>query len=436
LMDEETGGAVAAFKVLLSDPKTDSLEPILLTGSTILIDDEIESEFLAQSNEWLKERGLVVDLTSKVVSDFRQISGSGRDWSPRVYVEMITDLFQQGLTRCLVGTRGLLGEGWDANRINVLIDLTTVTTSMSINQLRGRSFRLDPLWSEKLANNWDVVCLASEFNKGFDDYRRFCDKHKNLYGVTDDSAIEKGVGHVHPAFTEIQPEGIEGSVAVLNAEMLERSKNRDAVRSTWRIGEPFRGESISAIELKTPGLPGGFPPFAWADNPWTGGSLTEAIGNVVLASLVELKLVQSKGKLASGLLVGNYIRVFLENATPEDSDVFANAMKQVLGPLDSPRYIISRRINVREQSFLSRILPGVLGRYFVKTKSEFARLHCVPDVLCKNKSDVLVFQKHWNQLVSPGEALFALRGDGADQLEHAKSTQVAVTPIHEKEIFR
>ena len=36
---------------------------------------------------------------------------------------MVTEFFQEGLTKCLIGTRGLLGEGWDASRINVLIDL-------------------------------------------------------------------------------------------------------------------------------------------------------------------------------------------------------------------------------------------------------------------------------------------------------------------------
>ena len=71
---------------------------------------------------------------------FHILTGKGSDWCLRVYVELITELFQQGITRCLVGTRGLLGEGWDANKINVLIDLTCVTTSMTINQLRGDPF--------------------------------------------------------------------------------------------------------------------------------------------------------------------------------------------------------------------------------------------------------------------------------------------------------
>ena len=129
---------------------------------------------------------------------------------------MITEFFQDGLTKCLVGTRGLLGEGWDASRINVLIDMTTVTTSMSINQLRGRSIRLDKKWPEKVANNWDIVCVADEFTRGYDDYQRFKQKHKQLFGVCDDGAIEKGVGHVHAAFNDVRPEGISEGMALFN----------------------------------------------------------------------------------------------------------------------------------------------------------------------------------------------------------------------------
>ena len=436
LMDQETGGAIAAFKMLLEDPKTDELDPILLTGSTILIDDEIETSFLEQSKSWLSQRELTVELKSEVVSNFRQIHGSGRDWSPRVYVEMITALFQQGLTRCLVGTRGLLGEGWDANRINVLIDLTTVTTSMSINQLRGRSFRLDPAWPEKLANNWDVVCIAPEFSKGFDDYRRFIAKHKNLYGVTDDGAIEKGVGHVHPAFTELKPEGLEGSTAMLNEEMISRSRNRMQIRETWKIGQPFLGQSIKAIEIKTTGEGPGFPPFSSAKEPWNESSLTNAISIALIAALAELELIGSGLSARISELPGGYVRTFLQDASADEGTLFAQSLKQILGPLDRPRYVIPRHVNQRVQTLLSKILPDFVGRYFVKTNQQLARLHAVPDVLARNKNDVLVFQKHWNQFVSPGEAIFALRGDGQKMLEDAKQEGITESvSIHEKEVF-
>jgi len=40
-----------------------------------------------------------------------QIVGEGADWSARTYVSLVTDAFEVGPTRCVVGTRGLLGEG-------------------------------------------------------------------------------------------------------------------------------------------------------------------------------------------------------------------------------------------------------------------------------------------------------------------------------------
>ena len=172
LLDKEAGGAVAAFKALISSKITDDLDPILLTGSSVLVDDDLADAFVTAAHEWLRERGYKVELMLGEEDGFRVIHGKGGDWCPRVYIELITEQFQRGLTKCLVGTRGLLGEGWDANKINVLIDLMTVTTSMSVNQLRGRSIRLDADAPDKLANNWDVVCIAPEFSKGLDEIGR------------------------------------------------------------------------------------------------------------------------------------------------------------------------------------------------------------------------------------------------------------------------
>ncbi len=50
---------------------------------------------------------------------------------------MVTELLQRGVTRGLVGIRGLLGEGWDANKVSVLVDLTTATTSMTVSHRGG-----------------------------------------------------------------------------------------------------------------------------------------------------------------------------------------------------------------------------------------------------------------------------------------------------------
>ncbi|QDT26667.1 Type III restriction enzyme, res subunit [Gimesia panareensis] len=439
LLDEEAGGAIAAFKELVRDPETDTLNPVLLTGSSVLVDDDIGELLQKTAEQWLADRQIDVTLSLQPYDGFHVLNGSGSQWSPRVYVEMITDLFQQGLTCCLVGTRGLLGEGWDANKINVLIDLTTVTTSMTVNQLRGRSFRLDPDVPDKVANNWDIVCIAPEFTKGLDDYERFIKKHKRLFGVTDDGLIEKGVGHVHAAFTEIKPEGLEGSVQLLNSDMLTRASKRSDSRALWRIGEPYQGLPLRTIELNTGGRAGGgggFPPFSGMRQPWSSHSLTKAVSQAVLAALQETGQISSVSQLQVGKRSGNYIRVFLDQAPETDCDRFLEAVYQVFGPLQGARYVIPRVVHEIEDTWISSLLPDLLGRYFRKRKEQLAMVHAVPSDLARNKELVTVFEKYWNQYVSPGEAFFAYRGQGAELLEHAQRNGLSPhTKVHRKEIF-
>ena len=439
LLDEEAGGAIAAFKELVRDPETDKLNPVLLTGSSVLIDDDIGELLQTTAEQWLADRKIEVTLSLQPYDGFHVLNGSGSQWSPRVYVEMITDLFQQGLTCCLVGTRGLLGEGWDANKINVLVDLTTVTTSMTVNQLRGRSFRLDPDIPTKVANNWDIVCIAPEFTKGLDDYERFIKKHKRLFGVTDDGLIEKGVGHVHAAFTEIKPEGLEGSVQLLNSDMLTRASKRDDSRALWRIGEPYQGLPLKTIELNNGGRAaggGGFPPFSGIRQPWSSHSLTKAVSQAVLAALQETNLISSNSRMQVGERSGNYIRVFLDQAPEDDCDRFLEAVQQVFGPLQGARYVIPRVVHEIKDTWISSLLPDLLGRYFRKRQEQLAMVHAVPAELARNKHLVSVFEKHWNQYVSPGEACFAYRGKGAELLEHAQRSGLSPhAKIHRKEIF-
>ncbi len=436
LLDSEAGGAIAAFKRLIHKPETDPLNPILVTGSSVLVDDDLASTFDEAAAAWLADNGYEVELTFGEEEGFHVINGKGADWCPRVYVALITDLFQRGLSKCLVGTRGLLGEGWDANKINVLIDLTTVTTSMTVNQLRGRSIRLDPDEPTKLANNWDVVCLAPEFSKGLDDYRRFIAKHKTIFGVTDDGAIEKGVGHVHAAFTELKPEGLEGSTNILNADMLERVGRRDDARSQWRIGHPYSPEPIRALETNSLGGGGGFPPFGRSRQPWNDSSLALAIGEAILTSMREARLLRRRRKIHAGTRAGGYVRVFLEDASEEENVLFTGALQEALGPLDRPRYIIPRYTDHIKETWLSSILPSIVGKYFRRRQRRRTMLHAVPSVLAKNKDLALVYQRHWNRCVSPGEALYAYRGAGKELIAAAlREGQTPKGRIHKKEIF-
>jgi superfamily II DNA or RNA helicase len=453
LLDEESGGAIAAFKQLLADEETDRLDPVLVTGSTVLVDDDLVERFLEASREWLKEHGGDVELKTEAHDGFVLVQGKGANWAPRLYVRMITELFQRGVTRCLVGTRGLLGEGWDASRINVLIDLTAATTTMTVNQLRGRSIRLDSHDPEKLADNWDVICLAPEFRKGLDDYGRFSKKHDATYGVCEDGAIEKGPGHVHAAFTRLKPEKVEGAATAINEEMISRVSRRSHARDQWGIGEPYDGKPVQTTECGNicEAGTGGWPPFSKNRIPWSNQSLAMAIGEAVLMALDELDLIGDTGvrsaktrkpwrKKKSPLKVreraGGYVRVFLENTDKESAEVFNTALCEVLGPIDDPRYVIPRHIDIAHHNLLSKLLPGAMGRFFIRYNRKLAMLHAVPSELARNRKSVAVFQKYWNAYVSPGNAVFALRDEGKELLEEARRNgQVPQTSVHRKEVY-
>ncbi len=307
ILDPDAGGAVAVMRTITSDPVTDVLDPVMLTGSTLLCDDDLTERFLAElravaeREQWdirleahfigegdftpaeLSQRsdGTGCDSTgsdstsgysngteSKIPGNdstrgMFEITGTGRDWNTRTYVLMITALFDRGVTRCLIGTRGLLGEGWDSAAANVLVDLTAVASYVSVNQMHGRSLRLDPAQPEKVANNWDVVAVLPEYERGFADWQRFIRKHEHFFGLSDDGELERGIGHVHPLLTHLRPEELAAAIPLINDDMLARSARRDEVFRAWRIGLKYRGVELPCLEYRPdPGTPTRVPSTA------------------------------------------------------------------------------------------------------------------------------------------------------------------------------
>ena len=185
VLDPDAGSAVHVFHAIVSQPKLEALAAILVTGKTLMVAANHQNESLNWFNGYLQAQGLNAKCRFETTASPHAIEvlGEGPDWSSRAYVGMVTAALEAGMTRCLVGTRGIFGEGWDSLSLNTLIDLTSVTTSTSVQQLRGRSIRKDPGWTHKLAHNWDVICVAPQFEKGDSDLRRLIQRHGRYWGV-------------------------------------------------------------------------------------------------------------------------------------------------------------------------------------------------------------------------------------------------------------
>ena len=62
VLNEEAGGAVAAFRELVNHPATNTLDPVMLTGSTIFIDHDLAPLFEAAAIHWLQQNDCDVEL--------------------------------------------------------------------------------------------------------------------------------------------------------------------------------------------------------------------------------------------------------------------------------------------------------------------------------------------------------------------------------------
>ena len=196
--------------------------------------------------------------------------------------------------------------------MNCLVDLTSAATGVSVRQMRGRSLRLDPADPEKVASNWDVVCVAPRHAQGDADYERFVRKHRHLHAPADDGTLEAGVGHVHPDLSPFAPPPAEHFAEIARAMTL-RAADRDSARARWRIGAPYEGHEIETLVLhaRRPGAapprrpPGPPPRLRIGERGLLGGcalALAGAVGGALAAGpLLLAGLLPAAGLAAAAL---------------------------------------------------------------------------------------------------------------------------------------
>ncbi len=231
VVDEQAGSALLALEHL--ERSAPHLHPLLVTGTTV-----------AGSDDTLHRLRAYVGRHDLVVRDGRLLG----PWTSRDWVPWVTRFFEDGHARVLVGTRGLLGEGWDARAITGLVDLTTATTSTAVIQTRGRALRHDPDWPEKVALTWSVVCVSEDHPKGGNDWDRFVRKHQGFYGVDADGDVVSGVAHVDPALSPYAPPATDG-FDEHNARMVLRSERRPDVREAWAVGTPYDDTLVHTVRV-------------------------------------------------------------------------------------------------------------------------------------------------------------------------------------------
>ena len=139
-----------------------SVPMAILTGSLVILPTSAKESLEAL----IPKDRLSYDTIGKLnKNDYLKVNVSG---SHHDLVTALTQLFQEGHIQVVIGTKSLLGEGWDAPCVNSLILASFVGSFMLSNQMRGRAIRVWPDNTNKTSNIWHLVSINLSPKKWFE----------------------------------------------------------------------------------------------------------------------------------------------------------------------------------------------------------------------------------------------------------------------------
>jgi hypothetical protein len=101
-----------------------------------------------------------------------------------------------------------------------------------------------------------------------------------------------------------------------------------------------------------------------------------------------------------------YLRCVLTAATPDESARFADALDELAGVSDAPRYLVTRPLPEPDTSATT-----LLGRVLLRRPPFPVRHHPVPADLAKRKDRAEAFARAWRRHLGPGSLIFTQRTD-------------------------
>ena len=428
----------------------------VLTGAMIIIPKAAYPAFETKAAQC----GITQINTTPVPFDKNYILINQTEQLKHDIVHIITHIFQQGEIEVLIGTKSLLGEGWDAPAINSLILASFVGSFVLSNQMRGRAIRTQSDHPCKTGNVWHLVCIDPTSTAGGDDFELMTRRFKSFVGVSfrEEPSIENGISRLNLPENMHRKEEIEKK----NHEMFFLAGDRDSLRQRWKtaletgvtlieeIKIPFSEareyKAVKSMYLKKTianlmatlgssllgyieGIFEGFGRtarsirtlkdlYVYLTIMGIAGVLffgrqtyktlrlyfkyrdiakdIQQIGDALLNALYRARAIHSDlSTLKVEALVdkGGAVYCHLEGGTTFEKSTFIHALREIVIPIDNPRYVIIRK---------SRSL------LFVRQKD----YHSVPEILGRNKKLAEYFAKQWERLVGSCELIFTRTIDG------------------------
>ena len=317
----------------------------------------------------------------------------------KLKVSLISELFALGYLNILIGTKSLLGEGWDSPCINSLILANFVGSFMLSNQMRGRAIRIDKNAPNKVANIWHLVTIVPNVMHPemsslhlmndliSDDYETLRRRFECFMGPSYEHAqIESGIERI----SIIKPPYDEKGIQAINEQMLVRAIKRDDVKEQWTQANVLNTNIYEETVIPKKIIPKSANFFNWVANAilmvitYLLASILDRSGNyqpliyfiiacisiiIIMLTIIILRFISPKGtlktlsncmlktlkdlevieskkakvKVESQDVANINLNVHLENASLREQNLFASLIKEMLSPIKNPRYLFIKK---------------------------------------------------------------------------------------------
>lgn len=461
-------GVIPIFEKLRRE-NTDNKKIAVLTGSMIIIPLSAYPAFEAKA----AHHGITQINSSPVPFDSNYLLISQTEQLKHDIVHLVTQIFQQGEIEILIGTKSLLGEGWDAPAINSLILASFVGSFVLSNQMRGRAIRSQNGNSDKTGNIWHLACIDPTSPTGGDDFDLLKRRFRSFVGISfkEEPGIENGIGRLNLSENIHHKEETEKN----NVKMFSYAGDRESLKQRWKTALETGVTLIEEIKIPFPEEKEYKAVRSMYLNK-TIGNLLATLGSGLVAFGLEslqglgraarnIKTIQdfyiflaifgAIGMAIFGRLTFKTLRLYftyrdISKDIQQIGDALLNSLiKAGVIKSDSSKLKIETSVDnwgavychleggtTFDKSTFINALQEVIApidnpRYVIIRKNRFLLFakqkdyHSVPEILGRNKNLAEYFQNQWERLVGGCDLIFTRTIDGRKLLLKSRVKSLA-----------
>lgn len=436
----------------------------VLCGSIVIIPAEAKEALIATIQDAGKVNFSSVGNLSE--SDYVKVTAIGDN---HFLTQAVTDIFTQGYMQVLIGTKSLLGEGWDSPCINSLILASFVGAYMLSNQMRGRAIRVFRDVPDKTSNIWHLICLIPDgilqklhyaepsgsendtdsLGRDFATLSRRMDNFLGLHYEQD--VIETGMERlsiIGAPYNKKHVDQMNEQTLALSRERttlkarwdraLDKAKKMEVVDETSVVEKNITATEANRSKLRL-GLAGAgtaagvllsFTPLGWI-----GGAAAAVCGIYGLGNLHKVRKINTPQDRLKAIGEGIFLclrrqnllttkdaavcveegrngrqSVYLNGGTGKDRLLFAQCVREFFSAINNQRYLLVK--NGRHD--------GVDGFY------------CVPECFAKRREDAELFYSYIKSYIGKYKLVYTRNEAGKELLLEGRMRHIDAPVSHKR----